>query len=73
MNVNVTGQFIAPPYGTRSKATELISVASAFCLQEQMELGRRRGRLCADLLCSPIRDDWGVKEAHKGVQSRLEN
>ncbi|GFX21231.1 hypothetical protein TNCV_2251791 [Trichonephila clavipes] len=59
LSVKVTDQWIDSPYGVRGTAIKWISVASAYCLKEPMNLGRRRGMHYADPLCSPIRDDWG--------------
>ncbi|GFU63713.1 hypothetical protein TNCV_2414931 [Trichonephila clavipes] len=64
VSVKNTGWFIEPPYGTRGMVTGLISVTLAYCLNEPMDLGQRRGRSCADPLRSPIRYYWGWERGH---------
>ncbi|GFT95760.1 hypothetical protein TNCV_311231 [Trichonephila clavipes] len=47
------------PDGLLGIASELISDAPANCLEAPMELGLQREGPCADLLQSPIEDNWG--------------
>ncbi|GFW07054.1 hypothetical protein TNCV_3692501 [Trichonephila clavipes] len=55
-SVKVIGRLIDSLYDVRGTAKKLISFTSTYCLKEPMELGRRQGTPCADLLRMPIRD-----------------